>query len=121
MNLTQGVLIVSLVLLSALTKLVDCRAPFHLFEDDQSSLPAIRRLTRASPPHSEEVANDDEVDTSNVNVANTRPTRMSQTSRSIVPRMFKTKKNGVLKFWKYFAEIRKSKNQVYSHITRLPY
>ena len=36
-------------------------------------------------------------------------------------RKSKTKKNSVLKLWKYFSKIRKSKRQKFSPITRLPY
>jgi hypothetical protein len=112
MNHSQPALVV-LFLLSTVTNFLDCRAPFHLFEEDQLSLPFMR--TKASShsdlKYARSLMSDDTSDTKTL--------RMPHQVR--LTRMLKTKKKSVLKLWKYFSKIRKSKRQKFSPITRLPY
>jgi hypothetical protein len=114
MNLIQTALLVCLVLLSTVANFLDCRAPFHLFQEDDFSFPLIR--TKASSPSDSEygsqrsLMSDDIVDTT--------PFRIPHRDRL---RKFKIKKNNVLQLWKYFSKIRESQREKFSPITRLPY
>ena len=114
MNLSHPALVVFLVILSTVTKFLDCRAPFHLFQEDQLSLPLNMRTKASSPPDLKYVRS-----LMSDYIVDTRPFRMPHQVR--LTRKLKTKKNSVLKLWKYFSKIRKSHRQKFSPITRLPY